>query len=294
MKVAIEKNSGFCFGVENAIRMTEEALKSDDTIYCLGHIVHNEAEVKRLEELGLKTITHNEFSRLKNSKVVIRAHGEPPETYRIAEENNIQIIEATCPIVKRIQSKVRSQHEKTGNDVQSLIFGKKEHAEVVGLLGQTKGHSILISDIGDIEAIDFSRPAEIFSQTTRSREKYAETIRAMRKRYEEQGHDPGEMLQVNNTICSQVASREPRLRKFCRAHDVIVFVSGKSSSNGKMLFEVCSQVNHQTYFISNVDEIDNDWFKNASSVGVCGATSTPKWLIRDVAEKIKTMNCNRQ
>lgn len=287
MIVDIEKNSGFCFGVQHAIQLTEEALKSGEKIYCLGHIVHNEAEVKRLEELGLKTIGHNEFRKLKNSKVVIRAHGEPPETYKIARENNMEIIEATCPIVSRIQEKVRSHFENTGNNVQNLIYGKKEHAEVVGLLGQTKGHSILISDLADIDQIDFSKPSEIFSQTTRSREKYSELIREIRKRYKKEGYEPVKMLTVNNTICGQVANREPQLRNFSRQHDVIIFVSGKRSSNGRMLYEVCSKINSRTYFVSGTDEIDDAWFDKVATVGVCGATSTPKWLINKVAEKIR-------
>ncbi len=287
MKVEIEKYSGFCFGVENAIKLTEQALKSGEEIFCLGHIVHNEAEVKRLEDMGLKTISRDEFRKLKNSKVVIRAHGEPPETYRIAKENNIEIIEATCPIVKKIQKKVRNHYESTGNNTQSLIFGKKEHAEVIGLLGQTEGHSILITEIDELGKIDFSRPAELFSQTTRSREKFAEIILEIRNRYEKAGFEPGKMLKVNNTICSQVANREPRLREFCRRHDVIIFVSGKTSSNGRMLYEVCSDINLRAYFISDISEIDDSWFDSASSVGICGATSTPKWLIRDVAERIR-------
>jgi len=287
MIVDIEKNSGFCFGVQHAIQLTEEALKSGEKIYCLGHIVHNEAEVKILEELGLKTIGHNEFRKLKNSKVVIRAHGEPPETYKIARENNMEIIEATCPIVSRIQEKVRSHFENTGNNVQNLIYGKKEHAEVVGLLGQTKGHSILISDLADIDQIDFSKPSEIFSQTTRSREKYSELIREIRKRYKKEGYEPVKMLTVNNTICGQVANREPQLRNFSRQHDVIIFVSGKRSSNGRMLYEVCSKINSRTYFVSGTDEIDDAWFDKVATVGVCGATSTPKWLINKVAEKIR-------
>jgi 4-hydroxy-3-methylbut-2-enyl diphosphate reductase len=290
MKVDIEKNSGFCFGVEHAIKLTEEALKSGEEIYSLGHIVHNEAEVKRLEALGLKTINHDEFPLLRNTKVIIRAHGEPPDTYRIARENNIEIIEATCPIVKRIQKKVRNHYKNTGLTVQNLIYGKKEHAEVVGLLGQTEGHSIVISEKKDIDKIDFTRAAEIFSQTTRSREKYAEIIREIKKRYEHKGYDPDKMLTVNNTICGQVANREPQLRNFSLQHDIIIFVSGKSSSNGRMLFEVCSNINPNTHFISDINELRDEWFDKASSVGVCGATSTPKWLINMVAEKIEMIS----
>lgn len=287
MRVEIERYSGFCFGVENAIRLTEEALKSGEEIFCLGHIVHNEAEVKRLEGLGLKTIDHDQFRKLRDSKVVIRAHGEPPETYKIALENNIEIIEATCPIVKRIQHRIHRHYQNQGSEVQNLIFGKKEHAEVVGLLGQTDGNSILISDLDDIAQIDFNKPAEIFSQTTKSREKYADIISEIRKGYEKEGHNPGKMLAVNNTICGQVANREPNLKKFCSEHDVIVFVSGKSSSNGRMLYGVCSAINTSAHFISDVTEIEESWFGNASSVGVCGATSTPRWLIKKVAERIE-------
>jgi len=293
MKVEIEESSGFCFGVENAIKMTEEALKSGEEIYSLGHIVHNEVEVTRLKNLGLRTISHDEFRNLKNRKVVIRAHGEPPETYRIARENNIDIIEATCPIVKSIQKKVKDNFEKSGKDVQNLIFGKREHAEVIGLLGQTEGKSILLTGIEDIDKIDFSKPADIFSQTTKSREKYAELIKQIRLRYEKGGYRPGEMLKVNNTICGQVANREPKLKHFSRQHDVIIFVSGKKSSNGKMLYEACSGVNPSTYFISDTTEINKQWFDKVSTVGVCGATSTPKWLIKKVAEKIQMLDSKK-
>ncbi|MGM0666829.1 MAG: 4-hydroxy-3-methylbut-2-enyl diphosphate reductase [Bacteroidota bacterium] len=287
MRVEIEQYSGFCFGVENAIKLTEQALLSGEEIYSLGHIVHNEAEVKRLEELGLKTINHEQFRELRNAKVIIRAHGEPPGTYAIARKNNIEIIEATCPIVKRIQQRIRKHYEEMGGKVQNIIFGKKEHAEVIGLLGQTGGNSILISDLEDIAKIDYNRPAEIFSQTTRSREKYTEIISEIRKAYEKAGHEPSRMLEVNNTICGQVANREPVLEKFCSSHEVIVFVSGKSSSNGRMLFDVCSKINSETYFISDTSEIKDEWFDGVSSVGVCGATSTPKWLIKKVAERIE-------
>ena len=287
MRVEIEQYSGFCFGVENAIKLTEQALLSGEEIYSLGHIVHNEAEVKRLEEMGLKTINHEQFRELRNAKVVIRAHGEPPGTYAIARKNNIEIIEATCPIVKRIQQKIRRHYEEMGGKVQNIIFGKKEHAEVIGLLGQTGGNSILVSDLEDIAKIDYNRPAEIFSQTTRSREKYAEIISEIRKAYKKAGHEPARMLEVNNTICGQVANREPVLGKFCASHEVIVFVSGKSSSNGRMLFDVCSKINSETYFISDTSEIKDEWFDGVSSVGVCGATSTPKWLIKKVAERIE-------
>ncbi len=287
MTIDIEPQSGFCFGVENAIRLTEKALKSGEKIYCLGHIVHNEAEVKRLEGLGLTTINHDQFRNLRNRKVVIRAHGEPPETYRIAEQNNIEVIEATCPIVKSIQKRIADNYRKTGNKVQNLIFGKKEHAEVVGLLGQTEGNSILISNLGDINKIDFNLPSEIFSQTTKSRDKYAEVVENIRLGYDKAGQDGEKMLKVHDTICGQVANREPRLRDFCGKHDIIIFVSGKSSSNGKMLYNVCKSRNSNSYFVSNASELSPEWFGKTDAVGVCGATSTPRWLIREVAEMIE-------
>lgn len=289
MKVEIEPYSGFCFGVQNAIKKTEEALKSGEKIYCLGHIVHNEAEVERLEKLGMITINKNDFQHLKDRKVVIRAHGEPPETYETARKNNLEIIEATCPIVRKIQDRVRQNFEKNGAAIQSLIFGKKEHAEVVGLMGQAAGKSILLSSPDDLHKIDFDKPAEIFSQTTRSRVKYSEMIKKIRQGYEAKGYDGKEMLLAHNTICGQVANRQPRLKKFCSQHEVIVFVSGKSSSNGKMLYDVCNNVNKRAYFISDSSDIKVSWFEGISTVGVCGATSTPEWLIKEVADKIDKM-----
>ncbi|MDZ7737605.1 MAG: 4-hydroxy-3-methylbut-2-enyl diphosphate reductase [Bacteroidales bacterium] len=293
MKVEIEKHSGFCFGVERAIKMAEEALDAGEEIFSLGHIVHNEAEVERLERLGLVTINHDEFRKLRNKKVLIRAHGEPPETYDTARDNNIELIEATCPIVKSIQKTIKDDYNNNGEQVQNLLFGKEEHAEVIGLVGQTGGKSILLSGLENIEKVDFNRPAAIFSQTTRSRERYAQLVKALKKEYKKAGHDPDFMLQVNNTICAQVANREPRLKKFCSKYDIIIFVSGKNSSNGKMLYKVCSDVNSDSHFISDESEIDYSWFKGVSSVGVCGATSTPKWLIRKVAEKIKMADGKR-
>ncbi len=293
MKVEIEQHSGFCFGVERAIRMAEEALDAGEEIFSLGHIVHNEAEVKRLERLGLVTINHDEFNKLRNKKVLIRAHGEPPETYDIARDNNIELIEATCPIVRSIQKRIKDDYNYYGEKVQNLLFGKEEHAEVIGLLGQTGDKSILLSGLKDIKKVDFKRPAAIFSQTTKSRERYAELVKALQNEYRKAGQDPDLMLKVNNTICSQVANREPRLKKFCSKFDIIIFVSGKSSSNGKMLYQVCRDVNSDSYFISDESEIDYSWFKGVRSVGVCGATSTPKWLISKVAEKIKMTDGKR-
>jgi len=288
MRIEIEKSSGFCFGVENAINMAEEALQSGETVYCLGQIVHNEIEVGRLQKLGLITINHKQFSELKDCKVLIRAHGEPPETYDIAAKNNISIIEATCPIVKKLQNKVAmawsSSVDRKG---QVAIFGKAGHAEVKGLLGQTEGHAILISKKEDIAKIDFSLPLSIFSQTTMSIREFKQIISYIEGNYRDQGKDPESMIEVNKSICGQVSNREPALIEFVRKHDLILFVSGKESSNGKMLYEVCKRENNASYFITSFDEINPEWIKSRESIGLCGATSTPRWLIKEIYLKLE-------
>lgn len=290
MKIEIEDRSGFCFGVENAISMAEESLETGEKIYCLGHIVHNELEVKRLESLGLRTIDYNEFGNLKNCKVLIRAHGEPPETYHIARENNIEIVEATCPIVKKLQQSVKSESDKAvANNSQLVLYGKEGHAEVRGLLGQVSNNAILVNNHQDITKIDFNRSVTIFSQTTRSRKNYNKIISIIREKFNASGHNPDKMVIVYNSICSQVANREPQLAKFANKHDVIIFVSGKESSNGRMLFNVCKSVNDSSFFISDISEIDPAWLKGKESIGICGATSTPKWLISDVYSNLSEM-----
>jgi len=228
---------------------------------------------------------------LHDCKLLIRAHGEPPETYEIARKNNIVIIEATCPIVKQLQKRIKAAYassEESGEQI--VLFGKKGHAEIRGLIGQTNTNAILISATGDISKIDFSKPSIIYSQTTRSRDQYSEVVDLIRDKYREAGLDPDTMLMVNNTICGQVANREPSLREFAAKHDIIIFVSGKESSNGKMLYSVCKSVNENSYFISDVGEIMEEWFTDKESVGVCGATSTPRWLISEVSEKIKLID----
>ena len=283
MKIEIEQKSGFCFGVENAISMAEKSLQAGEKIYCLGHIVHNELEVERLESLGLTTIDHKEFGRLKDCKVLIRAHGEPPETYQVADKNNIEIIEATCPIVKRLQQRVKKVSDRAIEDNSQLVlYGKKGHAEVKGLLGQASNNAILVNSPEDITMIDFNRPVTIFSQTTRSKDNYHRIISSIREKFHKNGHKPDEMVKVNDSICSQVANREPQLVEFAKKHDLIIFVSGRESSNGRMLFNVCKSVNESSFFISGVTEIDPVWLKGRTSTGICGATSTPKWLINDV------------
>lgn len=291
MVVEIDKQSGFCFGVQNAVEIAEKALLNGEKVFSLGPIVHNDKEVERLSTLGLASIDHDEFMKLKNCKVLIRAHGEPPETYITANKNNITIIEATCPIVKRLQSKIKDTWLKTkkGNG-QVVIFGKPGHAEVVGLLGQTKNEGILVSNADDFKKIDVTRPVYLFSQTTMSVKEYSNLTDILRSKMKENGiSDTENNLIINNTICGQVSNREPHLKVFARKHDTIIFVSGRESSNGKMLYSICKSINPDTHFVSSAQEIDNAWFEGKKSVGICGATSTPKWLIENIRDIISNI-----
>jgi 4-hydroxy-3-methylbut-2-enyl diphosphate reductase len=288
MKVEIDEQSGFCFGVSNAVEIAEKALLKGEKVYSLGPIVHNDMEVERLSTLGLISIDHDQFRKLRDCKVLIRAHGEPPETYKTAENNNITIIEATCPIVKKLQSRIRKalslSHDCKG---QIVIFGKPGHAEVIGLLGQTGGEGILVSSVDDLVKVDLGKPVCLFSQTTMSLKAYNEISDHIRDGMRSKGiSDPDKLLTVNKTICGQVSNREPNLRKFAKEHDVIIFVSGRESSNGKMLYSVCKKVNPRTHFISSTEEIEKKWFDKAKITGVCGATSTPRWLIEEVRDAI--------
>jgi len=289
--VEIDKQSGFCFGVQNAVEIAEKALLRGEKVFSLGPIVHNDKEVERLSVLGLASIDHDEFRRLKNCKVLIRAHGEPPETYITADKNNITIIEATCPIVKRLQSKIKETWFKTKeSNGQVVIFGKPGHAEVVGLLGQINNEGILVSGPDDFEKIDVLRPVYLFAQTTMSVKEYRNFTDNLRSKMEENGiSDPDKNLIVYKTICGQVSNREPQLKAFARKHDTIVFVSGRESSNGKMLYSVCKKINPDTHFVSSPDELDKTWFKGKNSVGICGATSTPKWLIENIRDIISNI-----
>ncbi len=291
MKIEIDRKSGFCFGVHNAVEIAEEALLDGEKVYSLGPLMHNDMEMQRLSSLGLITVDHEQFRALKNCKVLIRAHGEPPETYRLALENNITIIEATCPIVRKLQSKIK----KTWNEIrdrkgQIVIFGKPGHAEVIGLLGQTDNKGLLVSKASDIEKIDFSRPVALFSQTTMEITEFANIRQLLYDRMKAKGvADPEQDLIVFNTVCGQFSGREPNLRAFAAEHETVIFVSGKYSSNGRMLYSVCKQINPDTHFISSVEEIEKSWFEGKESVGICGATSTPKWLIKIVKEHIRNL-----
>lgn len=291
MKVEVDQGSGFCFGVENAVQIAEQSLAKGEKIYCLGQLVHNDIEVTRLSKSGLVTINYKKYQTLKNCKVLIRAHGEPPETYRIAAENNIELIDATCPIVKRLQARIKKAWDDAQeNEGQIVIYGKADHAEVAGLMGQTENRAILLNDEQDIEKIDLTKPVFLFSQTTMNIANYKQIADKIRSRMRENGVKyPGDMVHVHNTICGQVSNREPKLREFAQTHDVVVFVSGKDSSNGKMLYAICKKANPLTYFISSPEEINPQWFSAKNSVGVCGATSTPKWLIDNIREKISLL-----
>lgn len=286
MQVEIDNDSGFCFGVVTAIKKAEEELEKSGTLYCLGDIVHNSDEVQRLSEKGLKIITHEEMAHLKGVKVLLRAHGEPPSTYGLAQNNNIDIIDATCPVVLRLQQRIKQSFDADDAErPQIVIYGKKGHAEVNGLVGQTAGQAIVIENIAELDKVDFNRPIALYSQTTKSLTGFQEVIDEIKRRMA-----PGIKFESFDTICRQVANRVEKLQRFARAHDVVLFVAGKKSSNGKVLYANCLEVNPATYLISNPSELDPEWLRGAGSVGICGATSTPRWLMEQVKHSI-TSHC---
>jgi 4-hydroxy-3-methylbut-2-enyl diphosphate reductase len=287
MEVTIDVNSGFCFGVVFAIQMAEDELKQSGSLYCLGDIVHNNMEVERLEAKGLKIINHEQFAQLSNTKVLIRAHGEPPETYRTAIENNIELIDASCPVVLKLQNRIRNGYEHVGEG-QIVVYGKEGHAEVNGLVGQTNGRAIIVESVDDLDKLDYSKPIQFFSQTTQPTEGFRQMRAEIERRIAEAGGDNPLQLESNDTLCRQVSNREPQLREFASAHDVILFVAGKKSSNGWVLYNVCKEVNPQTYFVSSWDEVNLDWFETESRIGICGATSTPMWLMEEIASNLKS------
>lgn len=288
MEVTIDVNSGFCFGVVFAIQMAEDELNNSGSLYCLGDIVHNNMEVERLEKKGLKIINHEQFKNLHDTKVLIRAHGEPPETYRTAIENNIELIDASCPVVLKLQNRIRNGAENLGEG-QIVVYGKEGHAEVNGLVGQTNGKAIIVDTVADLDKLDYSKPIQFFSQTTQPTEGFKVMRDEIQRRVKAAGNGDDILLESNDTLCRQVSNREPQLREFAANHDVIVFVSGKKSSNGKVLFDVCHEVNPKSYFISTWEEVDLNWFDNDTKVGICGATSTPMWLMEEIAEKLRQL-----
>jgi 4-hydroxy-3-methylbut-2-enyl diphosphate reductase len=282
-EIVIDENSGFCFGVTNAISTAEKYLTEHHFLYCLGDIVHNNEEMSRLSALGLEIITHEQFKNLHDTTVLIRAHGEPPEIYQIAEQNRIQLIDATCPVVLRLQKRIFDAYHTPDKDRQILIFGKKGHAEVIGLLGQTDNTGIVLSSPADIERIDFSRPSIMYSQTTQSLELYNQLIEQIHTRYEEQGH--GDWFEFQDTICRKVSSRAKQIAEFASRFDVILFVSGEKSSNGLYLYNICKQHNPRSYMLTQVDQLASLDLSEAETIGICGATSTPMWLMQEIASK---------
>lgn len=282
IKVEIDEESGFCFGVTTAIKKAEKELEEDRTLYCLGDIVHNGKECERLHQMGLQTVDHGQFDRLHNAKVLLRAHGEPPSTYERARKNGIEIIDATCPVVLQLQKRIRREYDATGGRAQIVIFGKNGHAEVLGLVGQTDGNAIVLEKPEDVRNLDFNRDIRLYSQTTKSLEDFRKIVA-----YIQEHVSPEASFKYYDTICRQVANRMPNIRAFAARHDLILFVCGKKSSNGKVLFHECQQVNPNSYMIDNAGEIDFDKLKGISSVGICGATSTPKWLMEACKEAIE-------
>jgi len=287
MKVTIDKYSGFCFGVVYAIEMAESILEKEDILYCLGDIVHNNKEVERLTDMGLKIINNDDLKKLSDCKVLIRAHGEPPSTYNIALENNIQLLDASCPVVLKLQHQIKEGYEDIKKiDGQIIIFGKEGHAEVTGLLGQTKNDAIIVTTVDDLDKVDFSKSIYIYSQTTKSPKAYKAISDIISERVKLADGKNVKYI-VHDTLCRQVSGREPQLKLFSKENDVIVFVSGQKSSNGKMLYQSCKEENSNSYFISDINEINNEWFSTASTVGICGATSTPRWLMEQVQNAIE-------
>ena len=275
LNVTIDTKSGFCFGVEYAIEIAEEILQQDGELYCLGDIVHNDMEVKRLEDMGLKIIDHDELKKMKDVKVLIRAHGEPPSTYDLAIKNNITLMDASCPVVLKLQNRIKKSHDKKE---KIYIYGKHGHPEVKGLMGQTGKDAIVFQDIKELDLDDLPASLTLYTQTTKSKEKFYEIVSKLTK--------TGVDVNVNDTLCRQVSNRDNQLQDFSNNFDKIVFVSGTKSSNGNALFNVCKQNNSNSYFVSSSDEIDRSWFSKDEKVGVCGATSTPMWLMEEVKEKI--------
>ncbi|MCD8317912.1 MAG: 4-hydroxy-3-methylbut-2-enyl diphosphate reductase [Paraprevotella sp.] len=283
MKIEIDQGSGFCFGVTSAINKAEEELAQGGTLYCLGDIVHNGKECDRLKKLGLITIDHAAFSTLRHAKVLLRAHGEPPATYQQARKNDIDIIDATCPVVLHLQERIKKDYGHDGaRDKQIVIFGKNGHAEVLGLVGQTEGQAIVIESPEEVTKLDFDKDICLYSQTTKPLDGFRKIVDYI------QAHiSPQATFRYYDTICRQVANRMPHIRDFASRHDVILFVCGKKSSNGRVLYNECRHVNPRSYLIDSADEIDVKWLEECHSVGICGGTSTPKWLMEACAEALK-------
>lgn len=289
MKVTVDNNSGFCWGVVRTVDIAEQELGEKGKLYSLGEIIHNPVEIDRLEAKGLHTIRHEDLPNLKDAKVLIRAHGEPPETFRKMKEWGIDVIDATCPVVTKVQERIRKFYDK---QYQVVIFGKKDHAEVIGLVGHTNGTAIVIKSVAEIDKLDFSKKTVLFSQTTMDKETFYAIRDAIKERitaefevgtFEEMAID----FHAKDTICGQVSGRDKKLREFSKSNDVMIFVAGKMSSNGKVLYEIAKSENPRTYFVESESELQKEWFEHAASVGISGATSTPHWLMERVKKEIE-------
>jgi 4-hydroxy-3-methylbut-2-enyl diphosphate reductase len=289
IQIEIDEGSGFCFGVTTAIKKAEEELAKGEKLYCLGDIVHNGRECDRLREMGLITINHEEMEQLHDAKVLLRAHGEPPETYELARKNNIEIIDATCPVVLKLQKRIKEQYETSpnlpkGEESQIVIFGKKGHAEVLGLVGQTQSNAIVIESSDEVTKLDFTRDIYLYSQTTKSLDEFNRIID-----YIQTHISPDATFKSFDTICRSVANRMPNISQFAAKHDLILFVCGRKSSNGKVLYNECLRVNPNTHLVEDPQEIESAWLEGIQSVGICGATSTPRWLMEQCRDAIQNM-----
>ena len=280
VQIEIDNGSGFCFGVTTAIKKAEEELAAGKTLYCLGDIVHNGMECERLKQLGLVTINHEEMKQLHGVKVLLRAHGEPPSTYEMARENDIEIIDATCPVVLQLQRRIKKQYDACP-EAQIVIFGKPGHAEVLGLVGQTESKAIVIANVEEVKRLDFTRDIYLYSQTTKSLDEFHRIIE-----YIQEHISPEATFKSFDTICRQVANRMPNISTFAARHDLVLFVCGRKSSNGKVLFNECKSVNPNSHLIEGPEEIKKEWLDGVRTIGICGATSTPKWLMEQCRDAI--------
>lgn len=287
MIVTVDTHSGFCWGVVRTIDIAEEELQHTERIYSLGPVIHNPVEVARLKSKGLETVTHADLEKLRGKKVLIRAHGEPPSTYAMARDNGVTIIDATCPVVTKVQERIRKFVDK---GYQIIIFGKKDHAEVIGLVGHTNNQAVVLRSVEEIDGVDVSRKSVLFSQTTMDKETFyriAEVLRQRIKEFEVGTFEESAIeFHAKDTICGQVSGRDAKLRQFAREQEVMVFVAGRNSSNGKVLYEICHNANPRTYFVEDESELDPSWFEGVETVGVSGATSTPQWLMEKVQESV--------
>jgi len=290
MKVTVDQHSGFCWGVVRTVEIAEEELKATPRMYSLGPIIHNPREIDRLAQKGLETISHQDFAQLRGQKVLIRAHGEPPSTYELARKHNITLVDATCPVVTKVQERIRKFHD---NGYQVVIFGKKDHAEVIGLVGVTKGDAVVIKSVEETSKVDPARKTVLFSQTTMDKPTFYQIADALRERIKELEVGTFEESAVDfhakDTICGQVSGRDKKLREFAAKNEVVVFVAGRNSSNGKVLYEICRDTNPRSYLIEDETELKGEWFEERDTVGISGATSTPQWLMERVKLAIENI-----